>query len=47
MGRLITRRNLIAGITAGGSSIALSTCTGPTYDPTFQETVLSAGEWLA
>jgi DMSO/TMAO reductase YedYZ molybdopterin-dependent catalytic subunit len=47
MARLITRRNLIASIAAGGSSIALSTCTGPTYNPTFQDTVLSAGDWLA
>jgi DMSO/TMAO reductase YedYZ molybdopterin-dependent catalytic subunit len=47
MARLITRRNLIASIAAGGSSIALSACTGPTYNPTFQDTVLSAGDWLA
>ena len=27
--------------------MALSACTGPTYNMTFQDTVLSAGEWLA
>ena len=47
MSRLITRRNLVAGITAGGSSIMLSACTGPTYNESFQRTVLSAGEWLS
>ena len=47
MTRLITRRKLIASIAAGGSSVALSACTGPTYNTTFQDTVLSAGEWLA
>jgi DMSO/TMAO reductase YedYZ molybdopterin-dependent catalytic subunit len=47
MARLITRRNLIATIAAGGSSVALSAWTGPTYNTTFQDTVLSAGEWLA
>ncbi len=47
MARLITRRKLIASIAAGGSSIALSACTGPTYNTTFQDTVLSAGDWLA
>jgi DMSO/TMAO reductase YedYZ molybdopterin-dependent catalytic subunit len=45
--RLITRRKLIASIAVGGSSVALSAWTGPTYDTTFQDTVLSAGEWLA
>jgi DMSO/TMAO reductase YedYZ molybdopterin-dependent catalytic subunit len=47
MARLVTRRNFIASIAAGASSIALSACTGPTYNSTFQDTVLSAGEWLA
>ena len=47
MSCLITRRNLIASITAGGSSIMLSACTGPTYNESFQRTVLSAGEWLS
>ncbi len=47
MAHLITRRKLIASIAAGGSSIALSACTGPTYNTTFQDTVLSAGDWLA
>ncbi len=47
MARLITRRNLIASIAAGVTSIALSACTGPTYNLTFQDTVLSAGDWLA
>lgn len=47
MVRLVTRRNLIATIAAAGSSIALSACTGPTYNSTFQDTVLSTGEWLA
>ena len=47
MARLLTRRKLIAGVAAGGSSMALSACTGPTYNTTFEHTVLSAGEWLA
>jgi DMSO/TMAO reductase YedYZ molybdopterin-dependent catalytic subunit len=44
---VITRRKLIASIAAGGSPIVLSAWTGPTYNPFFQDTVLSAGEWLA
>ena len=47
MASLITRRRLIASVAAGGSSMALSACTGPTYNMTFQDTVLSAGERLA
>jgi DMSO/TMAO reductase YedYZ molybdopterin-dependent catalytic subunit len=47
MARLVARRNLLARIAAGGSSLALSAWTGPTYNSTFQDTVLSAGEWLA
>ena len=47
MAGIITRRELIAGVAAGGSSIALSAWTGPTYNPFFQNNVLSAGEWLA
>jgi DMSO/TMAO reductase YedYZ molybdopterin-dependent catalytic subunit len=47
MPRLITRRNLIASVALGGSSIALSACDGPTYNEGFQDTVLSAGDWLA
>jgi DMSO/TMAO reductase YedYZ molybdopterin-dependent catalytic subunit len=43
---LITRRKLIAGIAAGGSSIALSACTGSTDSSFFQDKVLSVGEWL-
>ena len=46
MAGVITRRKLIAGIAAGGSSIALSACTGPTYNTFFQDNVLSIGEWL-
>ena len=46
MAGVITRRELIAGVAAGGSSIALSACTGPTYNPIFQHNVLSLGEWL-
>ena len=46
MAGVITRRKLIAGIAAGGSSIALSACTGPTYNAFFQDNVLSIGEWL-
>ena len=46
MAAVITRRKLIAGIAAGGSSMALSACTGPTYDTFFQDHVLSIGEWL-
>ena len=42
MAAVITRRKLIAGIAAGGSSIALSACAGPAY----QGNVLSIGEWL-
>jgi len=42
MAGVITRRKLIVGIAAGGSSIALSACTGPAY----QGNVLSIGEWL-
>lgn len=47
MSRLITRRSLVASITVGGSSIMLTACTGPTYNASFQRTVLSAGEWLS
>jgi DMSO/TMAO reductase YedYZ molybdopterin-dependent catalytic subunit len=43
---VITRRKLIAGVAAGGSSIALSGWTGPTYNTFFQDNVLSIGEWL-
>jgi DMSO/TMAO reductase YedYZ molybdopterin-dependent catalytic subunit len=43
---VITRRKLIAGVAAGGSSIALSAWTGPTYNTFFQDNVLSMGEWL-
>jgi DMSO/TMAO reductase YedYZ molybdopterin-dependent catalytic subunit len=46
MAGVITRRKLIAGVAAGGSSIALSAWTGPTYDPFFQDNVLSIGQWL-
>ena len=46
MAGVITRRKLIAGVAAGGSSIALSAWTGPTYNTFFQDNVLSIGEWL-
>src|ERR1700758_4322538 len=46
MAGVVTRRKLIAGVAAGGSSIALSAWTGPTYNPFFQDNVLSIGEWL-
>ena len=46
MAGVITRRKLIAGVAAGGSSIALSAWTGPTYNLFFQDNVLSVGEWL-
>jgi hypothetical protein len=46
MAGVITRRKLIAGVAAGGSSIALSAWTGPTYNPFFHDNVLSIGEWL-
>ena len=46
MAGLITRRKLMAGIAAGGSSVALSACTGPTYNTFFQNNVLSIGQWL-
>lgn len=36
----------MAGIAAGGSSVALSACTGPTYNTFFQNNVLSIGQWL-
>jgi DMSO/TMAO reductase YedYZ molybdopterin-dependent catalytic subunit len=45
--RIITRRKLITSIAGGGSSVALSAWTGPTCNTTFQDTALSAGEWLA
>jgi hypothetical protein len=43
---VITRRKLIAGVAAGGSSMALSAWTGPTYNTFFQDNVLSIGQWL-
>jgi hypothetical protein len=43
---VITRRKLIAGLAAGGSSVALSAWTGPTYNLFFQDNVLSVGEWI-
>lgn len=46
MAGVITRRKLIAGIAAGGSPVALSACTGPTYNRFFQDNALSIGEWL-
>ena len=46
MAGIITRRKLIAGLAAGGSSVALSAWTGPTYNPFFQGKVLSIGGWL-
>lgn len=46
MAGVLTRRKLIAGVAAGGSSIALSAWTGPTYNPLFENNVLSAGDWL-
>jgi DMSO/TMAO reductase YedYZ molybdopterin-dependent catalytic subunit len=46
MAGVITRRKLMAGLAAGGSSIALSGWTWPTYDPFFQDNVLSIGQWL-
>jgi DMSO/TMAO reductase YedYZ molybdopterin-dependent catalytic subunit len=46
MAAVITRRELIAGIAAGGSSIALSACTGTSDNSFFQDKVLSIGEWL-
>ena len=46
MACVITRRKLIAGIATGGASIALSACTGPTYNTFFEENVLSIGDWL-
>src|SRR5580692_9369037 len=46
MAGVITRRKLIAGVAAGGSSIALSAWTGPTYNTFFQDNVLSMGGWL-
>ena len=47
MAGVITRRKLIVGVAAGGSSIALSTWTGPTYNSFFQDNVLSIGQWLS
>ncbi len=47
MAGVVTRRKLIKGVAAGGSSIVLSAWTGPTYNPFFQKNVLSIGEWLA
>ncbi len=41
-----TRRKLVAGAAAGGAAMALSACTGPTYNRFFMDDVLSAGEWL-
>ena len=46
MASVIIRRKLIAALTAGGSSVALSAWTGPTYNLFFQDNVLSVGEWL-
>ena len=46
MAGVITRRKLISGIAAGGSSIALSACTRLTNNTFFQDNVLSIGEWL-
>jgi DMSO/TMAO reductase YedYZ molybdopterin-dependent catalytic subunit len=43
---VITRRQLIAGVAAGGSSMALCGCTGSAYNPFSQDGVLSIGEWL-
>ena len=46
MGRVITRRKLIAGIVASGSSIALCACSGSSDDTFFDDNVLSLGERL-